>query len=374
MSLRSRSDREILTNTKKLAGREREITVEILRHLIEIDRRELYLQLGYPSLFAYCTEHLRYSSSAAGRRVQAARCLRRFPQAAAKLANGSINLSTFTLVASALTETNAEGVLSSICGKSQREVEAIAATLGKPVRVRDRVRSIVAVVPAESPREESARALADERNEERTAGLTRSTRAGQHSRCGSESKPATMMPQQRIVKRLLVQFTASPEFMAKVERARALMSNRSGDLSFEAVFEVALNDFIERHCPKRRDERRRERKARKPQTDKTPKEGNSHHVHDKAAAELPSSKAPRSIPASVRDRVHARDSGRCTYVTASGRRCNATHNLQIDHIVPVARGGGGEIANLRLLCGKHNRLEAKRILGEEVAARFRRRQ
>ena len=39
----------------------------------------------------------------------------------------------------------------------------------------------------------------------------------------------------------------------------------------------------------------------------------------------------------------------------SGRRCGSQHLLQIDHVVPYARGGAAEPNNLRLLCAAHHR-------------------
>ena len=54
----------------------------------------------------------------------------------------------------------------------------------------------------------------------------------------------------------------------------------------------------------------------------------------------------RAIPAAVRRQVWQRDGGRCSYVDPqTGRRCNSTHLIEIDHIVP---------GNLRL-CGAHHR-------------------
>ena len=64
----------------------------------------------------------------------------------------------------------------------------------------------------------------------------------------------------------------------------------------------------------------------------------------------------RSIPAAVRRQVWRRDSGCCTYVDRhTGRRCGSRFFLELDHIVPVARGGGAEPANLRLRCSAHHR-------------------
>ena len=66
------TDHELLARVQKLRGGERETTLEILRHLNEVERRKLHLTLGYSSMFVYCTEHLCYSESSAGRRVQSA--------------------------------------------------------------------------------------------------------------------------------------------------------------------------------------------------------------------------------------------------------------------------------------------------------------
>ena len=59
----------------------------------------------------------------------------------------------------------------------------------------------------------------------------------------------------------------------------------------------------------------------------------------------------RSIPAAVRREVWQRDQGCCSYVDRhTGRRCGSRFFLELDHIVPVARGGAAEARNLRLLC------------------------
>ena len=64
----------------------------------------------------------------------------------------------------------------------------------------------------------------------------------------------------------------------------------------------------------------------------------------------------RAISAGVRRQVWQRDGGRCSYIDPqTGRRCNSTHLIEIDHIVPHALGGGADPGNLRLLCGAHHR-------------------
>jgi hypothetical protein len=49
------SDSQIINYLDSLVQKERQTTLEILRHLIELDRRKLYLGRGYASLYEYCT-------------------------------------------------------------------------------------------------------------------------------------------------------------------------------------------------------------------------------------------------------------------------------------------------------------------------------
>ena len=115
-----------------------------------------------------------------------------------------------------------------------------------------------------------------------------------------------------------------------------------------------MDGVIGRHSKKqRRDERKRVRKSqRKP---------NKPVIRNDRS---------RRIPAAVRDAVFTRDNGRCTFKGPTGERCDSTHSLQIDHIVPFARGGTNAASNLRLLCGKHNLLEAERAYGATAIKRF----
>ena len=65
----------------------------------------------------------------------------------------------------------------------------------------------------------------------------------------------------------------------------------------------------------------------------------------------------RPIPAAVRRQAWLRDGGRCCYRDPlTGRRCNSSHLLQIDHLLPVAEGGGPEPDNLQLSCFAHHRM------------------
>ena len=62
------TDNEPISNLTALVEVEIHASAKIVLHLAEMDDRELYLELGYPSLFQYAHRKLGYSEPAANRR------------------------------------------------------------------------------------------------------------------------------------------------------------------------------------------------------------------------------------------------------------------------------------------------------------------
>ncbi len=52
-SLKSLSDNSLLNQLNHLVKREKDLTCEILIHLIEVENRKIYRTLGYSSMFVY---------------------------------------------------------------------------------------------------------------------------------------------------------------------------------------------------------------------------------------------------------------------------------------------------------------------------------
>ena len=123
------SDSELLAEVKRLAGRERSATSQLIRSLIELDTRRLFLSEGCASLFAYCTRVLHLSEHAAYGRIEAARAASKFPVILELLEEGAITLTTVTLLGPLLTPENFEKVLQAARGKSRREIELLTVTL-----------------------------------------------------------------------------------------------------------------------------------------------------------------------------------------------------------------------------------------------------
>lgn len=124
----------------RLRHRERALDVWILRGLIELDRRKLYLDRGCASLYAYCVERLGYCGSSAGRRIAVARAMSRIPRIEAMLLSGEARLSTVAMAAKELDRD--ESVLEEIRGKSQREVQEVLARRGASPRKRDSIQAV----------------------------------------------------------------------------------------------------------------------------------------------------------------------------------------------------------------------------------------
>ncbi len=255
------TDDDLLSRLEHLRCREREITIEILRHLNEVERRKLHLKLGYSSLFVFCTEKLGYSESAAGRRIQAARCLRRFCVVEQMLENDELSLSTVSLIAPILTEDNVDEVTSKVRRATRRDVDVLVANFRPPVRLRDRVRPVRVVVPA------SAHAAVDVVAEEPAEVDSRGGSDGavegvaEAASTNSVETLSALLYPGRAEPRFFIQFLASPEFMSKYNEASALLSNTLGRISFEAVFTALLDDFIRRRSPRMRQLRREQRAA-----------------------------------------------------------------------------------------------------------------
>ena len=139
-AVKTMSDQEVVDQVVRSAARERHATADLIRVLIEFDRRRLYLGQGCSSLFVYCTEVLHYSEHGAFNRIEVARAAARWPQLLACIEDGSLHLAGARLLAPHLTEENLEMALACSRHKSKRDIEEVAAGLAR--------RNLIAAVEA----------------------------------------------------------------------------------------------------------------------------------------------------------------------------------------------------------------------------------
>ena len=123
------SDRELLAQVKIAAARERETTARLISLAGSSRRAAAVLGEGCSSLFTYCTQVLHLSEHAAYGRIEAARAARKCPGVLDLLKDGSLTLTTITLLSAHLTADNHLGLLNEARHKSKRDVEHIVARL-----------------------------------------------------------------------------------------------------------------------------------------------------------------------------------------------------------------------------------------------------
>jgi 5-methylcytosine-specific restriction endonuclease McrA len=138
--------------------------------------------------------------------------------------------------------------------------------------------------------------------------------------------------------------TVSKQFLDKLEAARAGQGHAQPCASAEKVLEAALDLLLEHQA-------RRRGVVNKPQR-------------------APRPAKPDHIPAAVKRAVWSRDGGRCQWAIDSGGICGSTLRLEIDHVVPRARGGPSTVDNCRLTCRTHNQLAARQVYGDDWMDRF----
>jgi hypothetical protein len=319
-SFAHRSDDELLATVKRLATSECRATAALVRSLIELDVRRLYLGEGYSSLFTYCTQVLHLAEGAAYNRIEAARASQRFPAILTALEDGAVTLTTVRLVAPHLTMANHQDVLARARHKGKREVEALVASL----RPLPSVPSTIRKLP-------ESRQVPMDTN---PVALTSTTAA---------PGPPVMTPAIRMASRPMetalaperykLQFTISGETHAKLRRVQSLGRHviPSGDPAeiFDRALTLLLQDLERRRCAA----------VTSPRASSTT-EGGSRH-----------------IPASVKREVWRRDKGRCAYIGREGR-CTERGFLEYHHVQPYAAGGAATTANIELRCRAHNAYEA----------------
>jgi 5-methylcytosine-specific restriction endonuclease McrA len=373
------SDSALVAGLERLRGKERKIQLDILLYIIELEKRKLYLPRGYNSLFEFCTKHLGYSRAGAYRRIQASKCIGRFPKIANLLITGDLNISLLSLISGVLTKENINNILPLVSGKSYRDAE-IAIVMYKPIETitRDKVKPVCVLkkklsqnIGNDTGSKNKAICLNVE-TKHRNCHNINTNKTDTHLNTETNNAKGANKEEIELKQKFKLEFMVDPEFMQKLERIKAGLSRKHPEgVNFEMLFNIVMDEYLNRHSPKKRIEGREKREVKRQKEALDCGEGKPK-LTNPATNKLPRSYKQRSraIPAAVRDKVFARDGGKCTFVGENGKRCDSSWNLEIDHIVPFAKGGDNSPGNLRLLCAKHNLMEAERVYGEDFMKKY----
>jgi hypothetical protein len=129
ITLKHRSNQELVAGARSLVGRGQSITAHLVLHLAEIYARKLHVVEGYSYLGDYCMAVLGMSEDEAKRRAHVAMLAATYPIIVDMLLEGSIHLTTVRIIGKCLTPKNHRQVLHAARGKSNRELEHLAAVL-----------------------------------------------------------------------------------------------------------------------------------------------------------------------------------------------------------------------------------------------------
>jgi 5-methylcytosine-specific restriction endonuclease McrA len=372
------SDAVLLRSLADLLDHYRRATAMVLAHIAEVDARQLFRGSGCGSMHAYCVDKLHLSDDAAYKRIQAARAARQFPALFEAVAAGRLHLTAVCLLAPHLTPGNAEELIEAATHRRKAEIEAWLARRFEVVRdagpVRPMIRAIpgaVQLAPAQVDEDQLQLTAVDERftfpltQVDVNGGVGVSDDGEAHG--GSELVPAQVRGS--VPERYLIRLAISKSTHDKLRRAQALLSYAvpAGDVA--QVLDRALDALIadvekKRFGAKKRDPR--PSGAIRPIPDQ-------HRPKSQTANQAPPRRAGvnRYIPAPIRRAVWERDGAQCTFVAATGCRCETRHFLEFDHVKPIAKGGKATVDGLRLRCQAHNQYEAERAFGAEFMRRKR---
>ncbi len=137
---------ELLLSAEEAVKTERQSTVQVIRHFREIERRRLYLEKGYSSLFEMAVSHFGFSRAGAQRRINFMRLVRDMPEVEEQIQNGKLTLSAAASVQSFFREKKNIGLserrelIARCLSKSAREVEKELASRDPTMDKRDDIR------------------------------------------------------------------------------------------------------------------------------------------------------------------------------------------------------------------------------------------
>ena len=329
MSLRHLSDSSVLAGFVRIIRQTHAITAALIAHILEIEHRQLYRNLGYDSMRAFLIVEHHFSEDAAEKRLQAAHVVRRWPALLARIQDGRLHLSAVCMLSAHLDDQNAEELFEAATHKTKSQIHALL--LQRRSSVVEPVQPEISLGTGPAPGQ------VDESESGRTGGDSETARVNTEPAPGQVQAP----PRERTSNVALRESTR-----AKLRRAHDLLAGKIPFGDHDQVIARALDDFIAKHEKRKFATTARPRSSRK------------------------ACKDARTIPAEARRAVRERDGGRCAHVGPTGHRCES-RAVEFDHIVPIAKGGASTIDNVRLLCRPHNQLAAEQEFGRTFMDRKR---
>jgi mannose/fructose/N-acetylgalactosamine-specific phosphotransferase system component IIB len=397
MELKKLSDEMLEKNLTELVAKERSLLCLILRHVMEMARRRSY-EKSHTTLFEYLTDLLKYSHGSAQRRRDAALLALEVPEVLQAVESGVLNLTQITVAQvgfraiekqtkKKVSVSIKQDVLLSIQNKSVAESEIIVSQkLGIKPKTKNKIKHqadgsvhveltfsqiqwqkllrakelLSHSVP--SGREDELITYMSERviaYKDKT--LPKAKRTPAKTGKGSRSEIPTGKPSSP---------TSEPEMptkeipLGKSDRPNYEILSESSTISSSEV-PVGKSTSSSREIPIGKSSKSimKDENGKFLRDSEIPTgipirpngeipDGKSDSVATRNSSPVPVRSA---IPVTIQREVFARDKC-CQYQYSSTGKCCGSHwQLQVDHIQPLWADGTNDLANLRVLCAKHNR-------------------
>jgi hypothetical protein len=345
--------RDLSNRLAELLRDERHALADFLLALADFDRVRGWEHMGHSSLFNYLHRDLGLSKGAAFYRMTAAQLIRRHPEVVEPLRQGKLCLTNVVELSKVLTAENRGEVLPRFFHVSKQEAKEVSAEL-KPVPAPARTVVTPVRAPASAPpaaQQLTADSWLDEPAHANSGRLPQEGLSRTVNSLAPAPRNAPMVVEPKTAEQSRVHITVPRTLLKKLEAARDALSHSHPGATEAEILEAGLDLLLERSA-KRKGLVKKPRKE-PPVRRSAPPEGSD-----------------RFVPAHVRREVWKRDGGRCQFPLEGGGVCGSTYQVELDHIISVAKGGPSTAANLRCTCKAHNLRAARQAFGDAVMNRY----
>lgn len=382
--LKGLSSDQLLAQLLELVQRSRKLEADLIAYLAEVDARRLYLREGCSSMFTYCVGVLCFAEAVAYKRIAAMRVTRRHPELLVALRKGDLHLTAVSLLAPQLTAENVAELLAAARHHTADEIRRMLADRQpKP----DVVSSVRRLSGCPIHLVSSARCVSSSRGlellDQRTSKAEIQGTPLANENGFSVSPPAepdgpssaavlpTRLPEPLGDERYLIRFTADRELHTQIQELKSLMRHQIPDGDVGKILAKAVAVLLRQVRARKFGACSAPRAARNERIVQT--ESASRFEPAEPAQPAAMRSPSRQIPAAIRRAVSKRDGECCTFLSATGRRCDSRDFLEFHHREPWARHRSHTIDGITLRCRAHNQYEAERDFGAKHMERFRRR-
>lgn len=361
--LKKLSDQNLLSQTKLLIQKERNITLQVIQHLSEIESRKLYFKRGFSSLFEYAVKELGYSEGSAYRRIKAMKLCQDLPETASKIRTGNLNLTTVSQLQTFFEKQS----------RKAQETQTRLQSNQKPLSIQ-RSDSSPRRIPASSLESKTQKLDVLKKVEGKSRRQTEKVLCEIDPEINQVREKVRYLNKDQVEVKLILDKNS----YEKIEQLRNLLAHKNPNMSYGELVTVLTELGLDKYDPRRKlkTQKRVEKESQKIWKDNSSKICLKQYIKNKSQSKTEPQKfykrkeekinenlqkqKSRYISAEVRRLVWTRDFGECSYVCSqTKRKCRSKHLLQIDHIRPYSLGGSSDPSSLRLLCAGHNRYRNK---------------